>query len=74
MLGIERVIAAAEASLSRLTTNTPRAPQLSAGCLTNRASAAGDGPPATQHLPYLNCTHQPLNRQSRKRPPAAGAG
>ena len=27
--------------------------------LTNRASAAGDSPPATQHLPYLRCTLQP---------------
>src|SRR5271169_2006404 len=27
--------------------------------LTNRASAAGDRPPATQHLHYLTCTHQP---------------
>jgi len=52
-----------------IATRHARPPELHHGsvsaCLTNRASAAGDRPPATQHLHYLTCTHQPLNRQSR---------
>ena len=37
--------------------------------LTNRASAAGDRPPVTQHLHYLSCTHQPLDpRAASARP------
>jgi len=44
------------------------------GHLTNRASAAGDRPPAEQHLHHLSSTAKPPNSTSSTRPSPAGAG